>query len=155
MSKKFIRDESLDYGFTVPQTAYVMATVYHETAGTWKPVREAFWLSEAWRKRNLRYYPYYGRGYVQITWKENYQKYEDLLGWPLVAEPDIALVPDVALEILLDGFKYGRFTGRKISRYINDDKIDFRNARRCINGTDKARKIARRAIKYLNQMEGV
>lgn len=56
------------------QIAYVLATVEWETAKTFKPVREAFWLSEAWRKKNLRYYPFYGRGYVQLTWEKNYKK---------------------------------------------------------------------------------
>ena len=42
------------------QIAYVLATVEHETANTFKPIKEAYWLSENWRKRNLRYYPYYG-----------------------------------------------------------------------------------------------
>jgi hypothetical protein len=44
------------------QVAYVLATTEWETAQTFKPVREAFWLSEDWRRRNFRYYPYYGRG---------------------------------------------------------------------------------------------
>jgi threonine synthase len=44
------------------QTAYVLATTEWETAQTFKPVREAFWLSEEWRRQNLNYYPYYGRG---------------------------------------------------------------------------------------------
>lgn len=42
------------------QIAYVLATVFHETGHTWKPVKEAYWFSEAWRKQNLRYFPYYG-----------------------------------------------------------------------------------------------
>ena len=44
------------------QVAYLLATAFHETAQTMQPVREAFWLSEDWRRANLRYYPYYGRG---------------------------------------------------------------------------------------------
>jgi hypothetical protein len=39
------------------------------------PVREAYWLSEAWRAANLRYYPAYGRGLMQCTWPENYEAY--------------------------------------------------------------------------------
>ncbi len=44
------------------QIAYVIATVEWETGNTFKPVKEAYWLSEDWRRRNLRYYPYFGRG---------------------------------------------------------------------------------------------
>ncbi|NTV99551.1 MAG: carboxypeptidase, partial [Chlorobiaceae bacterium] len=51
------------------QIAYVLATTQWETSQTFKPVREAFWESEEWRKKHFRYYPYYGRGYVQLTWK--------------------------------------------------------------------------------------
>src|SRR5688572_29351341 len=61
-------------------TAYALATACHETACTMQPVREAFWLSENWRSRNLRYYPFYGRGYVQLTWKANYDKADRELG---------------------------------------------------------------------------
>ena len=60
------------------QIKYIIATVQHETNNTFKPIKEAYWLSEGWRKRNLRYYPYYGRGYVQITWRENYEKFSNI-----------------------------------------------------------------------------
>jgi peptidoglycan hydrolase-like protein with peptidoglycan-binding domain len=53
------------------QTAYVLATTQWETNQTFKPVREAYWLSENWRKTHLRYHPFYGRGFVQLTWKNN------------------------------------------------------------------------------------
>ena len=95
------------------------------------------------------------RGYVQITWRENYAKYSKVLsekfGYEinLVNSPDLALEPEYAIIILLDGFKYGRFTGKKIADYINDSKVDFKNARRCINGLDKATHIAKLAKKYV------
>ena len=131
------------------QMAYVIATTEWETAKTFKPVREAFWLSESWRKKNLRYYPYYGRGFVQLTWKNNYQKYSDLLGADMVKNPDLAMDSNVALFVLVHGFKTGTFTTRKITDYININKTDFLNARRCINGMDQASKIAALATKYL------
>jgi Putative peptidoglycan binding domain/Chitinase class I len=132
-----------------PQIAYVVATVEWETARTFKPVREAFWKSEAWRRENLRYYPYYGRGFVQLTWQRNYATYTHLLGVDLVNDPDKAMDPAIALFILVHGFKTGAFTGRKISDYVNDRVTDFINARRCINGVDHAAGIARLAEKYL------
>jgi len=131
------------------QMAYVLATVEWETARTFKPVREAYWLSEAWRKKNLKYYPYYGRGYVQLTWKNNYQTYSDLLNIDMVKNPDLALEPNTALFVLVHGFKVGTFTGRKISDYINIHMTDFLRARRCINGNDQASKIAALAQKYM------
>jgi predicted chitinase len=137
------------------QIAYVLATVQHETGGTFKPVREAFYVSkdfdtaEAWRQNNLRYYPYYGRGYVQLTWEANYKKYGDILGIDLVNEPDLAIEPNNALFILVHGMKTGAFTGKKLSDYTNTDEIDFYNARKVINGLDQAQKIAKIAESYL------
>ncbi|MHB9074200.1 MAG: peptidoglycan-binding protein [Desulfobaccales bacterium] len=131
-----------------PQIAYVVATVEWETARTFQPVREAFWKSEAWRRQHLRYYPYYGRGFVQLTWQRNYATYARLLGVDLVNDPDKAMDPAIAKFILVHGFKTGAFTGRKISDYVNDHKTDFVNARRCINGVDHAADIARLAEKY-------
>jgi hypothetical protein len=136
-------------GFTDEQCAYTVATVEHETNGTFEPVREAYWLPEWWRKRRLRYYPWYGRGLVQITWKENYAKFERLLGVPLTQDPDLALEWDTSVDILVKGFKDGHFTGKKISDYIRPGHTDWNNARRCINGTDRAAKIAALAIKWL------
>jgi hypothetical protein len=132
-----------------PQVAYVVATVEWETARTFQPVREAFWKSEAWRRENLRYYPYYGRGFVQLTWQRNYATYAHILGVDLVKNPDKAMDPAIAKFILVHGFKTGAFTGRKISDYVNDHKSDFVNARRCINGVDHAADIARLAETYL------
>ena len=138
------------------QIAYILATVEWETNHTFEPVKEAYWLSEGWRERNLRYYPFYGRGYVQLTWEENYIKYTDILSEEntpnainLVIHPDAAMMPDVAKFILVHGFKHGTFTGRKISQYIDANSHDFYNARRCINGTDKATEIAAIAEEFL------
>jgi len=145
-----IKWECINQGLKLDtQIAYVIATAMWETANTLKPVKEAYWKSERWRKRNLRYYPYYGRGFVQLTWKYNYKKYSKILGVDLVRYPKIAMRPNVALFILVHGFKTGAFTGRKLKRYINKDKTDFINARRCINGRDRARKIAKIAKRVL------
>ncbi|WP_299848652.1 carboxypeptidase [uncultured Roseovarius sp.] len=137
---------------TKPQIAYVLATVQWETAHTFRPVKEAFNKSEDWRKRNLRYYPYYGRGYVQLTWKRNYSKYFHIMREPLVRQPDQALDPEISLMVLVHGFKLGVFTGRKLTDYINDFETDFKNARRCINGLDRWREIKSLAEGYLAEL---
>ena len=137
------------------QIAYVLATVDHETAHTFQPVAEAFYIkpdAEAWRKKNLRYYPYYGRGYVQLTWKNNYAMYGQLLGIDLVNKPDLAMDPRNALFVLVHGFKTGSFTGRKLTDYVNNHSTDFLNARRCINGTDCQAEIATAAQAFLAQL---
>lgn len=131
------------------QIAYVLGSVEWETGQTFKPVKEGLGKSDEWRKRNLRYWNFYGRGFIQITWKNNYLKYSKILGIDLVNKPDLALDPQISLFILVHGFKNGTFTGRKITDYINASRTDFIGARRCINGTDKASTIAALAKKYL------
>lgn len=135
--------EGAKFGLTLPtQLAYMMATIEWETAGTFEPVREAYWLSENWRENNLWYFPYYGRGYVQLTHQFNYQKYEPITGLDLVSEPDLAMQPEASLTILVDGFKHGRFTTRFLEEFVNDTATDYVSARTCINGWDKASTIA-------------
>ncbi|MGL5876950.1 MAG: glycoside hydrolase family 19 protein [Xenococcaceae cyanobacterium] len=131
-----------DYGFCDSQIAYILATVEHETANTFQPVREGLKASDAWRKANFRYYPYYGRGYVQITWKSNYQKFGNLIRLDLVSQPDLALRPDISLFILLYGMKHGSFTGKSLNNYCRNLVTDFVEARRVINGVDRAFHIA-------------
>jgi predicted chitinase len=138
------------------QIAYVLATADHETNHTFKPVIEAYFVHtnnlDNYLKTHLpssKYYPYYGRGYVQLTWDYNYEKYGKLLGKDLLKHPELALEPEIALFVLVHGFKTGAFTGRKISDYINAHETDFLNARRCINGIDKNVEIAALAKKHL------
>ena len=134
------------------QIAYVLATVKHETANSFQPVREAFFLGEpagTHYRAKLTYSPYYGRGYVQLTWKTNYEKYGNILNVQLLTNPDLAMNPEIALFVLVHGFKTGAFTGRKLADYVNGQSTDFVNARRCINGTDKATLIAGYANQYL------
>lgn len=148
-----IRESANSFGLTLKtQHAYIIATAHWETASTLKPVKEAYWNSESWRRDNLRYFPFYGRGYVQLTWEFNYRTYGSLLGLDLVENPDLALKPDIAMFILCHGFKHGTFTGRKLEDYIKRGKTDFLNARRCINGIDKQQQIARLAHRYLAQL---
>jgi peptidoglycan hydrolase-like protein with peptidoglycan-binding domain len=134
------------------QIAYILATAQHETNDTFLPVREAYWLSEEWRRQNLSYYPWYGRGLVQITHKSNYGFYADLLGEDFTKNLDLVLKPDNSLFILLYGFKYGTFTGRRLENYVNPKQSDFFHARRCINGLDKASKISAAASSWLKSL---
>jgi len=151
-----IQSECMRQGISLKsQIAYVLATADHETNHTFKPVTEAYWLPnpDAYLKQHhADYYPYYGRGYVQLTWKNNYEKYGKILHQDLVQHPELALDPEIALFVLVHGFKTGTFTGRKITDYIDAQKTDFVNARRCINGLDKAQAIADVAKKYLAEL---
>lgn len=140
--------------------AYALATAGHETNFTMQPVREAYWLSENWRRNRLRYYPYYGRGYVQLTWRKNYEKADQELGLngALTANLDLAMDPGIAAKIMAKGMTEGWFcadkTGKRhtLARHLpvngKASSSQFTTARRIINGTDDAAKIAAEAIKF-------
>lgn len=130
-----------DY-FTIPQWAYVFATTFHETFFTFEPVVEAYWLSEEWRKKNLRYYPWHGRGYIQETWKYNYEKQEKRTGIPYTKNPDLALVPANAFDNMIYGMKHGNYTGKRLDYYVNNTRKSYVYARYVVNGKDKREVIA-------------
>lgn len=131
------------------QISYILATAHWETNNTFEPVMEAYWLSEDWRRRNLSYHPWFGRGLTQITHKSNYEYYSDIFGQDFVSDPDKVLEPNVSLFIILHGFKYGTFTDKTLEDYVNVNQTDWFNARRCINGLDKAKEIAALARDYM------
>lgn len=145
-------------GLPLSHAAYALATAAWETNKTMQPVREAYWLSEGWRQKNLRYFPHYGRGYVQITWLPNYAKADEKLGLggALVADLDMALRPDIAAAIMRAGMVEGWFTGKKLSDYLpavgEATAAQFAEARRIINGTDKAPQIAALAVLFQNAL---
>ena len=139
---KLIVSACMRFGLLRNQAAYVLATAYWETAHTMEPVREAFWLSEDWRKKNLRYYPWYGRGFVQLTWERNYHKAGAELGVDLTTDADKVMQPEISAEILVVGSRDGWFTGKRLDDYITLQRSNYRGARRIINGTDKAAAIA-------------
>jgi len=131
--------------WSLPQAAYVLATVAHETANTFQPIKE-FRSREGSKGRanQDRYWltGFYGRGYVQLTWRKNYEKFG------IADDPDSALEPEVAYDVLSRGMKFGMFTGHGISEFINDDHTDYVNARRVVNGLDKAQDIAKIARRF-------
>jgi hypothetical protein len=144
--------------------AYILATAYHETAKTMQPVREGLNASETWRKRNLRYYPWYGRGYVQLTWEQNYRRADKELGLggALVRNPDLALDTDISVEILVRGVLEGWFSRddkgpRNLARHLPNQnratREQFKNARRIINLMDKANLIAGYALIYQEALQ--
>jgi hypothetical protein len=129
--------------------AYELATAFHETAFTMLPV------AEGGRGRGRPYgvqingQVYYGRGYVQLTWLSNYEKMSPVCGVDLVANPDLALRPDLAAKILFYGMEYGTFTGRKLADYFTPHSTDFLNARAIVNGKDCEAQIAAYARNFL------
>jgi putative chitinase len=131
--------------------AYALATTWHETAFTVQPIKE--YGSQGYLEAKP-YYPYYGRGYVQLTWEDNYRKMGTKIGVDLLGpNKDKALLPDVAAEVLFSGMQDGDFTGKSLTDYFDADTDDPRNARRIINGTDKADTIAGYHKSFLSALD--
>lgn len=154
--------------------AYALATAWHETAHTMQPIREmggpAYFFRmydyEGQRRslavKNGNINPgdgmkYYGRGYVQLTWRSNYARAGAKIGQPLEAKPDLALKPDVAAAIMRRGMVEGWFTGKAFKDFLpsagNANRPQFTNARKIINGLDKAALIAGYALEFQAALE--
>lgn len=150
--------------------AYELATAYHEAR--FKPIDEiggdAYFtrLYDVTGKDPVRAKhmgntepgdgaKYHGRGFCQLTWKSGYQKAGEFLGLDLVASPDLALDPSNAARILIWGMETGAFTGKKLADYIGDRGTpnEFVQARRIVNGTDKAQLIAGHAERFQSALE--
>ena len=124
--------------------AYILATTAHETGMTMTPIREyGLGRGHDYGKPDpVTGQTYYGRGYVQLTFKVNYQSMGDKLGIDLVNNPDEALQPDIAAKVIYLGMTEGIFTHRKLADYFTAQTSDWYNARRIVNGLDMATKIA-------------
>ena len=133
------------HGLLRNQAAYVLATAYHETAHTMKPVRE--YGGEKYLQ-SKKYYPYVGMGYVQLTWDYNYRKASDKFDVDFLKNPKLLLESKYAAPIIVVGMVEGWFTGKKLSDYITLKISDFKSARKIVNGLDKAELIADYAKQY-------
>jgi putative chitinase len=136
--------------------AYLLATAKHETADTFEPICERgstdYFIARYWNRLGVRQalgntgqsdaYRYCGRGYVQITGRRNYGLFTRRLGVDLLAEPDRALKPELAYRIASDGMRCGLFTGRRLNHYFTPLTEDWLNARKVINGLDRAGLVA-------------
>lgn len=158
---KMDEDKSLSY----PQGAYILATIWHETAATMLPIAEygkgknrtyGTWYKNSKGElysfkdgsKTTAYlfseYPhlYYGRGETQNTWFTNYEKLSKVFGVDFLRNPDLLLTQEWSTPVTIYSMKTGLYTGKRLSDYIDQSKKDYVNARRIINGMDKANLIA-------------
>lgn len=133
------------------QIAYILATAYWECHNPKHPELRLTPMREFGGETYLKgkkYYPYFGRGFSQLTWDYNYAKEQKRLGIPLLANPDLILDVKTAANSHVYCMAKGIYTGKKLSDYINASKCDYTEARRIINGKDKAAEIAAIAVKF-------
>lgn len=154
------------------QAAYVLATAHHETGGALAPIEErgdaayfkrlydiegerpavARRLGNSEPGDGVRFR---GRGFVQITGRDNYRRFSARLGIDLVTRPEMTLREDVAVRILVEGMRDGVFTGHALGDFVTEKTVDFVGARRVVNGRDKAEEVAGYARLYLAALRPV
>ena len=163
-------------GAPLADTAYALATAFHETAHTMQPIKEyggpryffrmydedgdrPHIAAQLGNTQSGDGVAYCGRGYVQLTGRANYQKADDALGLggSLVANPDRAMEPIIAAQILRCGMDEGWYAGDRKGRHKFRRHLpkvgaaslsEFINARRIINGIDDDDEIAAYAVKF-------
>jgi hypothetical protein len=149
-------------GWPIAWTAYGLATPWRETNKQMQPVEEGYYLGSAKAaafQKTLRYYPFFGRGDVQLTWERNYRLADEQCGLngALIADPTLALRPDISAQVMVHGMSAGWFTGKKLADYLPSigpaDIHQFANARRIINGQDAAIEIAENALKFQTALQ--
>lgn len=162
-----IIDATKEAAWSLSWVAYALATAYHETAFTMQPIAEMggysyfehnYGVNGKNSKRAILNgntavgdgAKYKGRGFVQLTWKNNYKKAAIATGLPIDVNPDLMLQINPALKVMIWGMSGGHFTGKALKDYLGAKAAfnEFVNARKIINGTDKAFDIANYAFKF-------
>jgi hypothetical protein len=142
----------------IPQVAYVLATIRHETGNAFRPITETgSGMAYEGRADLGNVQPgdgprFRGRGYILLTGRTNYRQFNTALGLEgtdkdLVANPEAALDPLIAYRIASIGMLRGSFTGRRLGYFVNEQQKDYIKARRVVNGSDQAEAIASAAAK--------
>ena len=160
-----------DGELSYPQGAYILATIWHETARTMRPIAEygkgrgrtyGTWYINSKGQRysfkngnkNTVYlqsecpHLFYGRGDTQNTWYDNYEKLSKVFGVDFLQNPDLLLTEKWSTVATIYSMKVGLYTGFKLNDFINSSTKNYVGARRIINGTDKDDLIAGYAVTF-------
>jgi hypothetical protein len=119
--------------------AYCFATSFWETAKSMVPREEiGKGKGHSYGKPDPETgQTYYGRGDVQLTWRDNYREATTKLG--LTGDDDLewysvkALDPKISADVMYRGMSEGWFTGKKLKSYFSSHINDPVAARAIIN----------------------
>jgi len=121
---------------------YMLATTYHETAQEMWPIEE-YGKGQGYSYGEMdpeTGQTYYGRGYVQLTWRDNYADMTQRLGLEGTSQDmewdaGQALDKDLAARVMGLGMSQGTFRPpHKLMDYFNEVADDPYDARDIING---------------------
>lgn len=164
----FIVPACFEHGVTdLSHIAYIFATAQHET-NFGRQMKEIWRNSAAQQKYETNGANskkgdgqlFKGRGYVQLTFRANYQKFADELKVDIVKDPSLAAEPKIAAQILVVGMQRVGYRSRKLilDAYGVDGAFDFIKARQIVNadmnkeearyGMTRGKGIAVRANKF-------
>ena len=180
VNEQWVYDKAVEYWVTDNrQIAYILSTIKWEAPNMWWPWfknQKEIWGENRsyWQIDSDTWQAYYGRWFIQLTHKNNYQKYTQIIRdmWKdfmdndgnvlkcsdidLVKNPDIILNSnDLSIFIAIHWMKNGNFTWKKLDDFINDTQTDFYNARSIVNWmSSRPRYYADNAESYLNTING-
>lgn len=147
--------------------AYILATAYHETGlfingklvHTMQPVEE---MGKGKGKKYGKPDPetgliYYGRGHTQNTWSDNYKRLTAAAKakskpWDFYQHPELLLQMEPSIWASYQGMITGLYTGKKLQHYFSGIKNEPVEARRIINGKDRAQLVAGYHNKFLSAL---
>lgn len=124
--------------------AYALATIEHETDGTFEPIEE---IQGRFSARRLGYEGgtnYFGRGFIQLTHLRNYRIFGERIGMgdALAKQPQLATSWEIAAKILAAFFKDNNVASLA-------SRGQFMAARLPINPDSQGWKVASLAYKYI------
>jgi hypothetical protein len=162
ISKKWVDND-------LRKLAYILATDWHEGDKTMQPIKEYgnnnYFIKRYWENKKIAKQlgnlspadavNFCGKGKPQLTGRINYTRMSKILGYDLVNKPNLMLDLKIATEVMFEGMMTGKslkgdFTGKQLNNYFNSTTNDPINARRIINGLDKADLIKDYHNKFLN-----
>jgi hypothetical protein len=124
--------------------ALMLGTAYRETCGFFSStVGEACGCKKVCNKEEFKGASYgkkdecgrayFGRGFVQLTKRKNYETVGEKLHIPLSEHPNLAYEQPFAIIMLVDGVKGRWYAGQPLNTYLNDNVSDWVLARESVN----------------------